>query len=77
MAVHFSLDTCGMTAEVEKSITSREPELLHSLCRSCVYGFFEYILPEECRTCSVGQGIKALPRRMGKGDDHAVFPQRS
>lgn len=66
MKLGFVPDGRRIIDAVQEQVKSRKPDMLRSLCNSCVYGFFDFILPQECRACVVQQGIADI-RRKGAG----------
>jgi hypothetical protein len=57
MGLRFLPNKNTMCKEIEQWIALRKLDTLLSVCDCCVYKVFDYILTQECRTCSVRKGI--------------------
>lgn len=57
MGLSFLPNKNTMCKEIEQWIALRKLDTLLSVCDCCVYKVFDYILTQECRTCSVRKGI--------------------
>ena len=46
-----------MRKEIEQWVVLRKLDTLLGLCNCCMYKVFDFILPQECRGCTVRNGI--------------------
>ena len=61
MSVNFCPSRDQMLQEIDRCVASSMIEVLHSLCRCCVYNIFaESTLIAECGRCHVRHGIRKI-----------------
>ncbi len=51
-----------MREEIEQWIALRKLDTLLGVCNSCMYKVFDFILTQECRTCTVRDGILRITK---------------
>lgn len=49
-----------MRKEIEQWIVLRKLDTLMGVCNCCMYKAFDFILTQECRTCTVRNGILSI-----------------
>jgi hypothetical protein len=61
-----------MLKEIEQWIILRKLDTLLGVCNCCMYKVFDFILTQECRTCTVRSGILRIveeKRREARSED--------
>jgi len=75
MNLSFLPNTDMMCKEIEHWVELRKLDTLLGVCNCCMYKVFDFILTQECRTCTVRQGILRIveEKRREARDENTVL----
>jgi hypothetical protein len=75
MNLSFLPNSDMMRKEIEHWIELRKLDTLLGVCNCCMYKVFDFILTQECRTCTVRNGILRIveeKRREARNENAAL-----
>ncbi len=71
MSLGFLPKRDSMCKEIEQWTILKKLDRLLGLCNCCVYKTFDYILADECRMCTIRQGILLIVKEKQRAGSHA------
>jgi len=77
MRINFYPSKAQMVREIEKCVSAGKLDNLLSFCNSCVFTVFAKSKTQECRTCTIKQGIdKSIEKKTLKiQENEEVFDE--